>query len=280
MKKFIALALLLTSLQSYSQFRLGVFGGVANYWGDLVERPFQSSRGAFGLTGTWTVSQRFNIRTGLTFARVAGADSNSKSDVLKARNLSFQSNIAEFSLLAEYNIFNLDQVRWTPYIFAGLAVYHFDPFTYDPSNTRVYLQPLTTEGQGIDGYGTQPYKLTQMAIPFGGGFKYAISDKLHLGIEAGIRKLFTDHLDDVSGDYADPADLLAARGPQSAELAYRGDELPGGNPGSPPKGEMRGGSKFKDYYYFTGLHLSLQLGEGGLFSGGRDKGYGCPKVGY
>lgn len=278
MKKFIALLLLFSSLQSYSQFRLGIFGGVANYWGDLVERPYQSSRGAFGLTGTFSISQRFNLRAGLTFARIAGADSNSKSDVLIARNLSFQSNIAEFSLLAEYNFFNLDQMRWTPYVFGGLAVYHFDPFTYDPSNTRVYLQPLTTEGQGITGYQGEPYKLTQMAIPFGGGFKYVLTDRLQLGAEVGIRKLFTDHLDDVSGNYADPADLLAARGQQSADLAYRGDELPGGNPNSPGKGLTRGGAKYKDYYYFTGLHLTMQLGEGSLFSG-KDR-YGCPKVGY
>ena len=277
MKKFIALALLLISLQSYSQFRLGVFGGLSNYWGDLVERPYQSSRGVFGLSGTWTLSQRFNVRAGLNFARVAGADSNSKSSELVARNLSFQSKITEFSLMAEYNIFNLDQMRWTPYVFGGLAVFHFDPFTYDQNNSRVYLKPLTTEGQGITGYPGEPYSLTQLAIPFGGGFKYAISEKVHLGLEVGIRKLFTDHLDDVSGNYADPADLVAFRGQQSADLAYRGDELPGGAPASPGKGMTRGGAIYKDYYYFTGLHLTMQLGEGKLFSRGGEKGYGCPK---
>ena len=276
MKKFIALALLLISLQSYSQFRLGVFGGLSNYWGDLVERPYQSSRGVFGLSGTWTLSQRFNVRAGLNFARVAGADSNSKSTELVARNLSFQSKITEFSLMAEYNIFNLDQMRWTPYIFGGLAVFHFDPFTYDQNNSRVYLKPLITEGQGLTGYPGKPYNLTQMAIPFGGGFKYSISEKVQLGLEVGIRKLFTDHLDDVSGNYADPADLLVFSGQQSVDLAYRGDELPGGAPTSPGKGMTRGGSVYKDYYYFTGLHLTKQLGEGGLFKGS-DKGYGCPK---
>ena len=277
MKKFIAFALLFSSLQSYSQFRLGIFGGVSNYWGDLVERPYQSARGAFGITGNWTVSQRFNIRAGLTFARVAGADSNSKSAELVARNLNFQSNITELSLLGEYNFFNLDQMRWTPYVFGGLALYHFDPFTYDQNNSKVYLKPLITEGQGLTGYPGKPYNLTQMAIPFGGGFKYAFSEKVQLGLEVGIRKLFTDHLDDVSGNYADPADLLVFAGQQSVDLAYRGDELPGGAPTSPGKGMTRGGSVYKDYYYFTGLHLTMQLGEGKLFSGGSDKGYGCPK---
>ena len=276
MKKFIALALLLCSYHSYSQFRLGIFGGLSNYWGDLVERPYQSSKAVFGLTGTWTLSQRFNVRAGLNFARVAGADSNSKSSVLVARNLSFQSNITEFSLAGEYHFFNLDQMRWTPYVFGGIAVYHFDPFTYDPNNTRVYLRPLTTEGQGITGYPGEVYNLTQFAIPFGGGIKYSLTEKLQLGLELGIRKLFTDHLDDVSGNYADPADLATFRGQQSADLAYRGDELPGGDPNSPGKGITRGGAVYKDYYYFTGLHLTFQLGEGKLFRGA-DKGYGCPK---
>jgi hypothetical protein len=278
MKKFILFALTsFISFTSFSQFRLGVFGGIANYQGDLTDQAFRSARPAFGLTGTFTISQRLNIRTGLTFARVAGADSLAKSEVLRGRNLSFQSNISELSLLAEYNIFNLDQVRWTPYLFAGLAVYRFDPFTYDPDNNRVYLRPLSTEGQGIEGYPGQPYKLTQVAIPFGGGFKYAISDRVHLGLELGLRKLFTDHLDDVSGDYADPADLLTARGPRSPELAYRANEIAGHEMDQPVRGEMRGSPKFNDYYYFTGLHLSLKLGEGG---GGRDKGYGCPKVNF
>ena len=40
---------------------------------------------------------------------------------------------------------------------------------------------------------------------------------------------FTDHLDDVSGNYVDEADLLAARGPLAVKMAYRGNELPGGD---------------------------------------------------
>ncbi|MBA2745039.1 MAG: outer membrane beta-barrel protein [Flavisolibacter sp.] len=274
MKKILCLAFILSvSVTSFAQFRLGVFGGLSNYQGDLVDKPFQSSRAAVGITGTFTLSQRFNIRTGITFGRVAAADSLSNSEVLRSRNLSFQSNIAEFSVLAEYNIFNIEQVRWTPYVFAGLALYHFDPFTYGQDGIQTYLQPLTTEGQGIEGYGSKPYNLTQIAIPFGGGIKYAISDRVHLGLELGLRKLFTDHLDDVSGNYADPGELVAARGPRSAELAYRGDEVAGGELLAPDKGAMRGSPKYKDYYYFTGLHLSFQLG-----NGGGDKGYGCPKV--
>ena len=59
------------------------------------------------------------------------------------------------------------------------------------------LQPLGTEGEGFY-KGEKKYNLTQLAIPIGGGFKYAISNNVRIGIEVGFRKLFTDYLDDVS----------------------------------------------------------------------------------
>lgn len=274
---FVVLALLLATT-AFSQFRLGVFGGVANYHGDLQERLWHTPRGAFGLTGTFTLSDRFNLRAGLTFAQLAAADSTSKQSDLRARNLSFQTALTEFSLVGEYNFFNLDQIRWTPYVFAGLAVFHYNPYTYDAAGRQVFLQPLGTEGQGVQGYG-QPYSLTQFALPFGGGVKFNLTDRIQLGLEAGLRKTFTDYLDDVSSGYAAPTDLAAGPGGQRAvDLSYRGDELPGGDPNYPAKGFPRGGAQFKDYYYFTGLHLNFVLGGDGDSRRDRRSGYGCPTV--
>ncbi len=276
MRKLLALSIaIVISSQAFSQFRLGVFGGVANYHGDLQERVFQNAKGAFGLTGTFTLSERFNLRAALTFGKLAGADSLSKQPELRARNLNFQSRITEFSLLGEYNFFNLDQIRWTPYVFTGVALFHYNPYTNTATNQQVYLQPLTTEGQGLQGYPSQPYNLTQFAIPFGAGIKYAVSDKIQLGLETGLRKTFTDYLDDVSTTYADANDLLAQRGQLSVDLAYRGDELPNGDVNYPAKGLTRGGAKFKDYYYFSGLHLTFKLGNG---EGRNKSGTGCPTV--
>src|SRR5215207_5621501 len=88
---------LLTGYSAFSQFRLGIFGGISNYQGDLVDQVYKSSKPAFGLTGSFPVSERFSIRAGLTFAKIAGADSLATKPELKARNLSFQSKITEFS---------------------------------------------------------------------------------------------------------------------------------------------------------------------------------------
>src|SRR6476661_1829191 len=160
-KLTLVLVLFFIAHSSFSQFRLGIFGGLSNYQGDLTDKPYKSSKTALGLTGTFPLTQRFSIRAGLTFGKIAAADSLSNKPELKARNLSFQSRITEFSVLGEYNIFNLDQIRWTPYIFGGLAVFHFDPYTYDEAGIQTYLQPLTTEGQGLPGYPNKPYALTQ-----------------------------------------------------------------------------------------------------------------------
>ena len=267
------------SYSSLAQLRIGIFGGVANYQGDLVDKPYQNSRGAAGLTLSYQLNSHFSLRAGLTLAKVAGADSLNKKE-LRMRNLSFQSRITEFSLVGEFNTFDLEQKNWSPYLFAGVAVYHFNPYTFDRSGNKVFLHPLSTEGQGLPGYDRKPYALTQLAIPVGAGIKYNLSDHVRIALEAGLRKLFTDYLDDVSGNYADPNDLLAAKGQKAVDLSYRGGELPGGNPAYPAKGAQRGSPKYKDYYYFTGLHLSFLLPGGSerSYGGGKKNGYGCPSV--
>jgi len=207
-----------------------------------------------------------------------------------ARNLAFETHLTEFSAVGEYYFFNLDEQKFSPYVFGGLAVFHFNPYAYNGTTDKIFLKPLSTEGEGLSGYpDRKPYALTQLALPFGAGVKYAFNDRVRLGLELGIRKLFTDYLDDVSSHYVDPADLLAARGQLAVDMSYRGDELPGGNQNYPAKGAQRGGVKHKDSYYFLGLHLTYRLGTGensnrsgvfggGNFLGGKKKGYGCPSV--
>ena len=275
----LLLAGLFTCIFSFAQLQVGVFGGLSNYQGDLTDKLYKNSKGAFGLTVGYQLTNRLNLRAGFTFAKVAGADSLTKQDDLRLRNLSFQSPVNEFSLVGEFNSFDMSLKRWSPYIFAGLAIYKFNPYTFDRSGNKVFLQPLSTEGQGVPGYSpTKPYALTQLSIPFGGGIKYNLSDKIRLALEVGLRKTFTDYLDDVSGNYADPNDLLTYKGQQSVDLSYRGDELSNGNPSYPGKGDTRGGSKYKDYYYFSGLHINFIFPDGdGGGRGGKNK-FGCPTV--
>jgi Domain of unknown function (DUF6089) len=277
--------LLLASIFVHGQnWHIGVFGGAAAYNGDLVDKIFPAhsqTKPAVGIDLTYEYNEHINIRGGFIYAKVAGYDKYSKSLALLERNLSFETSISEFSILCEYNIFNLYETPFTPYIYAGLAVFYYNPYASDVNNIKTFLKPLSTEGEGLSGYpNRKPYSLTQPAIPFGVGFKYAISDNVRIGIEAGYRKLFTDYLDDASTTYADENDLLAAKGQKAVDMAYRGDETPLGSPFYPGKGAQRGNSTNKDSYYTIGLHLSFRLGAAGdVGSNGHRSGrknYGCP----
>ena len=277
MKTFFSLVFSLSLLFVQAQrVHIGVAGGLANYSGDLLEKLYAKkiTNGFIGLTAHYELQDQILIRGAYNFARVNGSDIYSEKPYLVLRNLSFESAISEFSIVGEYYLFNLYERRFSPYGFIGLGVFHFNPYSYDSTGRKVFLKPLSTEGQGI--YPTKKeYSLWQPTIPIGAGVKFAITENLRIGIEIGLRKLFTDYLDDVSTSYPDFNDLLAARGQTAVDFAYRGDEVPGGDPAFPTKETQRGGAEQKDLYYFTGLNISFRPSfGGGGGGGGRGRGFG------
>lgn len=273
--------------QEPSRLHLTIFGGAANYQGDLQGRrfTFNQSNLALGAGVKYDLTPNFAVRGGFLYGTVGATDKDNNETALRARNLSFESRILEGHLLLEYTLFNMYEKKIAPYLFGGIAVYHFNPFTYDTLGNKIELKPLGTEGQGLSQYpDRKEYKLTQFAIPFGAGVKFRISEKVILGYEIGMRKLFTDYLDDVSSRYVDPAVLGGARGPKAVEMAYRGGELKDGDPTYPAEGTLRGGAKYKDWYYFQGLTLTIALGNGsggnwGGGGGGKNR-LGCPRNVY
>jgi len=263
---------------------IGVAGGLSNYNGDLLDKLYHKklTNGFIGLTVHYELQDQILLRGAYNFARVDGSDIYSEKEDLRMRNLHFESAISEFSIVGEYYLFNLYERRFSPYGFVGLGIFHFDPYTYDSAGTKIFLKPLSTEGQGIYP-DKKPYSLWQPTIPFGGGVKFAISENLRIGFEIGIRKTFTDYLDDVSTSYPDQNDLLAARGQTAVDFSYRSDEVPGGNAAFPTKATQRGGAEQKDMYYFTGLNIMFRPSFGGGGSSrnrgfGKKGKYGCPTV--
>jgi opacity protein-like surface antigen len=282
MSKLIMLCMLLP-MAALSQNRLHVtlFGGFSNYQGDLQNKPFTLDQAHLALGGglSYDITSHIAIRGELKYGRIEAADRYNIPSLQK-RNLSFASKLYEASLLGEYTFLDMDFSQISPYVFAGFALYHFSPYAFDTTGKKVFLQPLSTEGQGLPEYPDRKvYQRTQIAIPFGGGVKFRVRDNVNLGFEIGMRKLFTDYLDDVSTTYVDEATLLAAKGPKAVEMAYRGGELKNGNPNFPPSGATRGGAKYKDWYYFSGITLSIGIntGQSSVFHGGGNRGrVDCP----
>lgn len=237
--------------------------GTSNYQGDIVDKPytFNNSRLAIGFGTQYRLSDRLSLRGLLHFASLTADDKDNSKDYLIARNLNFTTGITELGLTAHYDLLDFNRFNLVPYVFGGIGIFHFNPFTYDSAGTKVFLQPLSTEGQGLIGVSedVKPYSLTQFCIPFGGGFKLRVNEMVNVSLEIGLRKLFTDYLDDVSNKYVDQATLLAQRGSAAVALAYRGDEVKS-NPGTyPVEGTIRGGVKSKDWYYFTSVTASFKL---------------------
>ena len=98
-----------------------------------------------------------------------------------------------------------------------------------------------------------------ICIPFGGGVKYALSDRINIGFEILHRFTNTDYLDDVSKTYPDAAvfPLNPDGSPSDGFLLYdRSYEL-GDTIGI--KGRQRGNSKQKDQFVTAMFHISFNL---------------------
>ena len=172
----------------------------------------------------------------------------------KNRNLNFKTNLLEFHLGVEVNLLDSREYTGYPYLFGGVGIFHFNPYTNDKDNKKTFLWSLGTEGQGLFQYpDKKQYSLNQICIPFGGGWRHSISEHFDLGFELGGRYLFTDHLDDVSTTYVDPQVLSAARGPLSAELANR-QLTPGAGIGG-----QRGNPKKNDWYFISGFKILYRI---------------------
>jgi hypothetical protein len=261
---FIAAFCLFQLIGSAQEFdktaSIGLSAGLVNYQGDLQPNSFtfKQSNAYLSIFGVKPLLNRVNLRFGGSIGAVEAADKHNRG-YLVPRNLSFKSGIKELYAGVEVFLLNRQKMKLTPYVFAGVALFHFNPWTRDVQGDKVYLQPLSTEGQGLTAYPDRKvYTLTQYALCFAGGFKYTISPDVTLGWEISQRKTFTDHLDDVSASYVDGAKLLAAKGSLAAALAYRGDELPGGQ-AQPKEGEQRGTPTENDWYYYSGLTMEVKL---------------------
>jgi len=165
-------------------------------------------------------------------------------------------------------------MKWSKfYAFLFFAAISFSSCSDDAADKKVYLQSLSTEGQGLAAYPDRKiYKLAQLAAAFGGGIKIAVTPCTSFSLEFSQRKTFTDYLDDVSTSYVDQNKLLFAKGQKAVDLAYRGDEVH--NPSLyPPDGEQRGTPTEADWYYFFGVSADIRINclkekLSGLFSGG------------
>lgn len=264
MRKSVIVGMFLSLLignKAYSQYsEAGIFLGGSWYNGDLQPNWFSIKfiNPALGAIYRYNLNPHWALKGNVYYGTVSAEDIRSDNTYQENRNLSFKSSMLDFSVEAEFNFFPFElgytSYYYTPYVFTGLSLYHFNPKA-KLGNDWYELQPLGTEGQGT----TLPdagkhYALTQVAIPIGGGFKFNFT-RFGLGIEMGVRKTFTDYIDDVSTVYADKVLLGSENGIIASTLSDRS------SPDNTMINRQRGNSKNKDWYSFAGIIISFRINQ-------------------
>jgi hypothetical protein len=261
----LIISILLSSL-SYSQsqsfkaaFEFGFMGGGSYYIGDLNQKKhFVYSKPAAGLIVRYNLSTRHSMRFTATYGQVHGQDAVSNQAYQQNRNLSFSSSIIEVAAGFELDLlrYRINDMRFpfSPYFFYEIAYFRMNPVVKDDSGDNISLQELGTEGQGTYLNSKKPYGLNQISIPLGIGIKFNLKDRVAVSFEYGIRKTFTDYLDDVSGVYVDPVQLAELRGPLAAQLA----DPSLNSQSSSTLGLNRGNSNTKDWYVMYGAMITFK----------------------
>lgn len=257
----MALCLLQGSVQAQIH-EFGVWGGMSNYFGDLnTKTSFKFARPGAGAFYRYNIKYRGAWKTSVNWGQVEFDDAKTKTAWNLQRNLSFKSDIFDVTSIIEFNFLKYDKEskkHWfTPYLGTGLTVFFFNPKA-QYNGQWYYLQPLGTEGQNDPSYsGVKKYKLYSLAIPIVGGFKFSFKRNWNIGIEAGVRKTFTDYLDDVSGTYPSYASLPGGSTGLAAALSDRSGQNGGEKIGKP--GYQRGQSPKFDDYLFGGITISYTI---------------------
>ncbi|MFC1731914.1 DUF6089 family protein [candidate division KSB1 bacterium] len=256
MKKilFIIVAIFLCQQSFAQRSEVGFMMGTSFYQGDLnTNQFFVAPQVAGGILFRYAIDPRLAIKFSGYYGTLVGDDRNRGGD--DYRNLRFKSFILDISPQLEWNLRKYatgSLYNFAPYLFVGVSIFFYNPRT-ELDGDWYDLQPLGTEGQGTTLYPDRsPYSLTQVAIPFGFGFKLSLSKNASLGIEYGARKTFTDYIDDVSKTYASPSTLEAENTEVSKILADRSDL-------NYPEGYDRGNENNKDWYTFVGLTLTFKI---------------------
>ncbi len=245
------LSFLFQGVVQSQDLEVGVLGGGSYYMGELNPgKQFLFTQPAFGGIVRWNLDDRWAVKLSALRGKLEGDDAVSK--VNEMRNLRFTSSLTEISAVIEFNFFpyftGSNITYFSPYLFVGPGFFFFNPKAEFQGET-VSLRDMGTEGQKKG----NSYSLSGFAAVFGMGLKYSINNRLGLGLEWGLRKTFTDYIDDISTTYYIDFDELTPGDIGIAEF------LSDPSPVKHKPGMQRGNSQNNDWYSFVGLTFTYRF---------------------
>lgn len=268
---FIGLLFLISFTETRAQY-LWDFGGhvgASNYLGEMggkagtrrdfvMDMKLEKTQFTLGAFARYKVNPLLRLKGGVNWIRVAGADNLSTNPGRVGRNLSFRNDLIELEVTGQIYFYDIPDLGRTyryrndfqMYAFVGVATFYNNPKTLY-NGSWVALRPLKTEGKS--------YSPVSLSIPLGIGLFFTIEKKHRIGWEFDWRTTFTDYIDDVSGNYADPNDLDSDL---ARALANRRGELTGaGVPAAANyvPGKKRGDPSHKDSYLTTSVYYTYVM---------------------
>lgn len=184
-KRHIIVALLLLPVLAFLpkahaqedyRFDIGAGIGMTGYLGDANTANLWRNPGFDGeLLFRYIVNPRWGLKTNFYVGTLRGNTEQMTNVMPGGENYKFSTTVFELGELAEFNFFNYGigetyrkLKRFTPYIAAGLGFNYWSV-------------------QGTSGFAFN--------IPMGLGVKYKVSERVNLGLEFLMKKVFTDKLD-------------------------------------------------------------------------------------
>ncbi|MEQ8302625.1 MAG: DUF6089 family protein [Cyclobacteriaceae bacterium] len=208
--------------------------GTSTYLGELSnEGDYIDAKPTINIGLQYYLTNRIALRSEITWYTLKGDDAKADPESGRApRNLSFTSSNYEVNVTGIVNFFPhgrrfYQRPGFNLYGFAGIGLTYFNPKT-EYQGQKIALQPLQTE--------LTKYSRVTPVIPYGLGARFKAGPFFSVAIEGGLRKTFTDYMDDVStvhndaSKFSDPlAHALSDRRPEIG-LPLAADGYIRGNP--------------------------------------------------
>ena len=173
---FVSTALVVSKARAQEyKYEVGATAGTSFYMGDANKTRFFLHSGiAGGAFYRYNVNFHWAVKTSLLAGTLSGNTADARNVFPLEQQASFKRTFMDLGGQIEYNFFPFS-----------------DKYAY--LNTRPYT-PYIFTGAGTT-FATGEKKFFGANLPIGIGFKYKIKNRLNIGVEFSMRKLFGDDLD-------------------------------------------------------------------------------------
>ncbi|RMG82972.1 MAG: hypothetical protein D6707_01805 [Bacteroidetes bacterium] len=175
---------------------IGLFAGGSYYVGELNNYHFNFALTHFAYGGVFRryINKRWAFRISGFKSKLSGSAKYGYPAFFNDKNYAFTSTLIEGSAQFEFSFFNYipndENIYFTPYAFAGIGMFYFSP----KSASGADLEYQSAQN-GVS------YNKRVVNMPFGLGVRFKPHHRFNFTLEWGVRKTFTDYIDDIGAPY-------------------------------------------------------------------------------